>query len=188
MPGYKSFLIIVGAAPCVQDDLAAIQGHNRFDFMLIGAAAQVAPHIKQLAYHVSHENDFPETRAVRKAARLNTDYTTWSNRPHEGITNFCPELTPPTCAYECRPRFGSKDPRNHHHYSGTSALLGLKIGLRLDYRKIVLAGVPIDSGHYAHFQVGWNWVGDLLRRCPVRSMSGFTMELLGNYTEEWLNG
>jgi len=183
----KRYLIIAGAAPCVIDDLGAIPDQGRFDCMLIGAHSPAETRIALLSHHVSHENDFPDTAKARRAAGLNTDYITWSNRPHPGVQRCCPDLTPPTCAYECRPRFGAKDPRNHHHYSGTSAMLGLKIGLRLGYERIILAGVPIDSGHYAHFQVGWQWIADLLSYCPVRSMSGFTAELLGRYTEEWLN-
>ena len=66
-------------------------------------------------------------------------------------------------------------------------MLALKVGLRLGYRKIILAGVAINEGHYAHFQVGWKWIVDLLKCCPVRSMGGFTADLLGMPTEGWLN-
>ena len=182
-------LLIVGSAPCVLDDLAALPGHDRFDFMLIGAGSPATLNIQHLSHHVSHENDFGAINERRGYNGLNTNYATFSNRPHPypGLQVW-PELTPPTCAYDCNPRFASDDPRNLHHYSGSSAMLGLKVGLRLGYRKIILAGVPINEGHYAAFQVGWRLNADLLRRCPVRSMSGFTRELLGEYTEEWLNG
>lgn len=183
----KDYLIIAGSAPCVLEDLAAVQDHSRFDFMLVGANSPATLNIPVLAYHVSHEDDFAAIRERRTTNGLNGHYRTFSNRPHAGIAHCLPELTPPTCAYECKPRFPSKDPRNLHHFSGSSAMLGLKVGLRLGYRKIVLTGVPMDAGHYAHFQVGWRWIADLLKCCPVRSMSGFTRELLGGYSEAWLN-
>ncbi|MCK9362135.1 MAG: hypothetical protein M0P74_00810 [Syntrophales bacterium] len=187
MSQVKRFLIIAGAAPCVLEDLEKISSRERFDFMLIGAGSPAAETIPVLKCHVSHENDFPAIRELRKLRGLNTDYLAISNNVYEGVDCVYPEFTPPTCARECRPRLGSRDPRNHHHYSGSSAMLGLKVALRLGYRKIVLAGVPIDEGRYAAFQVGWCWIADLLRCCPVRSMSGFTRELLGPYTEDWLN-
>ncbi len=181
-------LIIIGSAPCVLIDLSAIPDHARFDFMLIGSGSPATLNIRHLAYHASHENDFDAIRKRRKSNGLNIDFETFSNNPHPGVDHVFPELTAPVCPKDCRPpKFGPKDPRNHHHYSGSSALLGVKIALRLGYRKIILAGVPLNEGHYAHFQIGWTWIADLLKCCPVRSMSGFTRELLGAPTEEWLN-
>jgi hypothetical protein len=156
--------------------------------MLIGSGSPATLNIRHLAYHASHENDFDAIRKRRKSNGLNIDFETFSNNPHPGVDHVFPELTAPVCPKDCRPpKFGPKDPRNHHHYSGSSALLGVKIALRLGYRKIILAGVPLNEGHYAHFQIGWTWIADLLKCCPVRSMSGFTRELLGAPTEEWLN-
>jgi hypothetical protein len=183
----KKWLVITGSAPCVLDDLASIPDRARFDFMLIGAGSPATLNIRNLAYHVSHENDFAAIRERRGSNGLNTDYETFSNRQHPGVDHVLADLTPPTCSPGCQPRLGSNDPRNHHHYSGSSAMLGLKIALRLGYKKIILAGVPLNKGQYFNFQVGWRWIADLLRCCPVRSMSGFTMEILGKYTEEWLN-
>ncbi len=184
----KDILVICGGAPCVMEDAAEIvRLSGSPDYMLIGSNSPAERQIAVINHHVSHENDFPATRGIRESLGLNTDYESWSNRPHAGVDHCLEELTGPTCAYECNPRFGSFDPRNHHHYSGSSAMLGLKVGLRLGYRKIVLAGVTINEGHYANFQVGWRWVADLLKCCPVRSISGFTAELLGSPTKEWVN-
>lgn len=180
-------LVIAGSAPCVIDDLALIPSHERFDFMLAGADSPAALTIGSLFYHVSHEDDFAAIKAHRANAGLNTDYLTFSNRAHAGVDHVFPELTPPTCSFKCKPRLGSFDPENLHHYSGSSSLLAVKVGLRLGYQKIILAGVPINEGRYANFQVGWVWIADLLACCPVRAMSGFTRELLGAYTEDWLH-
>lgn len=180
-------LIICGSAPSVMDDIARVPGSVRFDYMLVGCQSPAEIRIPLVAHHVSHENDFHKTKALRKSLALNIDYATWSNRPHPGVSHCLPELTPPTCAMECDPRFVSDDPRNLHHYSGSSAMLALKVALRIGYRKIILAGVALNDGHYAAFQVGWTWIAELLKCCPVRSMSGFPAELLGQPTEEWIS-
>ncbi len=181
------FLIIAGSAPCVNADLAAIPEHNRFDFMLIGCNSPAILNIRRLDYHVSHEDDFAPVRERRLLNGLNVYYKAISNQHHPTVDVCYPDMTGPTC-YQCRPRPMSNDPANLHYYSGSSAMLGLKVGLRLGYQKIILAGVPLNEDRYAHFQVGWRWIADLLKCCPVRSMSGYTRELLGAYTEEWLNG
>jgi len=76
---------------------------------------------------------------------------------------------------------------------GSSALLGVIAGIREGYKKIVLCGCPMEGanpGHpgadYSMFQGKWTESVSLLCNY-VRSMSGFTMKLLGAPTEEWLN-
>ncbi|MDZ4241924.1 MAG: hypothetical protein U1D99_03765, partial [Candidatus Omnitrophota bacterium] len=181
-------LVIAGAAPCAQDDIARISDWRAdFDFMTIGRGGICGETLPRLSCHVSHENDFSTLKEKRQARGLNTNYLTFSNNSFPEVDNVVADIRPPTCSFDCNPRLPSKDPRNMHHYSGSSAMLGLKVGLRLNYKKIILAGVTLDVGHYTAFQVGWSWIADLLRYCPVRAMSGYTMELLGYPTEEWIN-
>jgi hypothetical protein len=88
-------------------------------------------------------------------------------------------------------------------WDGTSANLGLKIGVSVGYLKIVLAGCPMDDSgnwyspilkendikrgknHKGHL---WKWTEIATR--PVsrlsRSMSGETAKLLGEPTTSWL--
>lgn len=88
-------------------------------------------------------------------------------------------------------------------WNGTTANLGVKIGIALGYLKIVLAGCPMDKtgnwysnslpeqdikrykDHTAHL---WKWTEIASRPIGrfVRSMSGNTAELLGEPTKEWL--
>ena len=184
----NNFLIILGGAPKAMGDLAGIADHDRFDFMLVGAGSAPTILIPRLSYHVSHENDFNAVIEARSRAGLNVDYATYSNNVYKLVQNHVPEMTGPTCARDCNPRYRGDDARNLHHFSGSSAMLGLKVGLRLGYQKIVMAGTPMDEDHYTAFQRGWDWISDLLKRCPVRGMSGHPEKLLGRYTEEWLNG
>lgn len=88
-------------------------------------------------------------------------------------------------------------------WNGTSANLAFKIGLALDYTRIVLAGCPMDdSGNWYkklvpendvkarkdHRPHLWKWMELACRPIGkfVRSMSGNTADLLGRPSREWL--
>jgi len=74
---------------------------------------------------------------------------------------------------------------------GSSALMGVMAGLRIGYKKIVLCGCPMEGANpnhpgadYSMFQS--KWVEKREELFNVRSMSGFTADLLGEPTREWL--
>jgi hypothetical protein len=74
---------------------------------------------------------------------------------------------------------------------GSSALLGCLAGIRRGYEKIVLIGCPMQGANpnhpgadYSMFQA--KWIEEKGQLSKVRSMSGFTMELLGEPTKEWM--
>lgn len=83
-------------------------------------------------------------------------------------------------------------------WSGSSGLLAVKVALEHGFDRIVVAGVPLTScdAHFyskhkswdaaGHFQRGWRRNLNAIAPC-VRSMSGWTKDLLGAPTEEWLN-
>jgi hypothetical protein len=88
-------------------------------------------------------------------------------------------------------------------WHGTSANLAFKIGLSLDYTRIVLAGCPMDnSGNWYkpllpdndikvkkdHRIHQWKWMEVACRPVGrfIRSLSGNTKDLLGYPTREWL--
>jgi hypothetical protein len=90
-------------------------------------------------------------------------------------------------------------------WSGTTLNLGIKVGLALDYLRLVLAGCPMDnSGHWYdrflkkndnklkndHRHHLWFWTEMATRPSGrfIRSMSGNTGDLLGVPTIEWLEG
>ena len=86
--------------------------------------------------------------------------------------------------------------RTTSDWGGSSGLMAVKVLLQEGFDKIVLAGVPMErtAGHVAKpgewpqaraYQKAWK------RRVPeiawaTRSMSGFTRDILGEPTEEWL--
>ena len=104
--------------------------------------------------------------------------------------------------------FGRYDERgdviewNKPNGNGSSGLYAVLLALELGYERLVLCGVPLQGQErydykedpstvitaqtdYKHYHTGWNMHRDLLRG-KVRSMSGWTRELLGAPTEEWL--
>jgi hypothetical protein len=83
-------------------------------------------------------------------------------------------------------------------WAGSSGLFAVKVGLIEGFERIVLAGVPMQAarGHIedaapwtdcSSFTSGWHIQRKLLGLF-VRSMSGWTAELLGKPTRAWLAG
>ncbi len=169
----KRVLILVGAAPCVADDLARLpvilQG---VDYMAIGLDAANKLN-KQFKCVVSYEPfDLPQFFDRRAKMGFPGKIPTYSQEPYKDYVDYVyPEL-----------QFTGPDQLG---YSGSSSLLGVKIGFKLGYQKMILCGCPLDAEQYRKFQTGWLFVRDLIAD-RVRSMSGWTRELLGSPTEEWL--
>jgi hypothetical protein len=74
--------------------------------------------------------------------------------------------------------------------TGSSALLGVLAGIRMGYEKIIVCGCPLIGSNdkaydYAKFQPGWTAKLNEIKGV-TRSMSGWTRELLGAPTKEWL--
>ena len=87
---------------------------------------------------------------------------------------------------------------NHvEQWNGSSGLLMVTVALTLGFQKIILAGIPLDrkQAHYdnkalwndaSKYRTGW------IKRKPqmldkVKSFSGWTRDLLGEPTKEWLS-
>ena len=83
-------------------------------------------------------------------------------------------------------------------WGGSSGLLCVQVGLELECTHIVLAGIPMHQNacHYddkrkwreaRQYWPGWErHRPDMIDR--VRSVSGWTLQLLGPPTKEWLDG
>jgi hypothetical protein len=70
--------------------------------------------------------------------------------------------------------------------SGSSAMLGVRAGIELGYKKIIICGCPLNEKSYQKFQRGWTANLDAIKEY-TRSMSGWTKELLGVPSESWLS-
>jgi hypothetical protein len=183
----NKLLIIVGSAPCVQEDIAvalASRHASRFtlheiDFMLIGLDSVDKCLWPAKYFATYHPVDIIPAKERRAKAGGNTDWIVISQVANNGL------LEPKTIIYDVDmviPLIGR---------SGSSALLGIHAGIREGYLKIIVCGCPLtgknDKGQsYSVFQKGWMAKHEEIKD-NVRSMSGWTRELLGAPTEEWLS-
>ena len=145
-------------------------------FMLIGLDA-VEKYLGHADYFATyHTSDIEPAFERRKAAGGNTDYMIIAHQQHiEKPTGR--ELV--DLIIPCEPP------------SGSSALLGVLAGIKLGYQKIIVCGCPLIGRNdkqydYANFQKGWTAKLAMIKE-KTRSMSGWTQELLGAPTEEWIN-
>lgn len=179
-------MIILGTAPCLEEDLenfraidarafSEANGENHYDYLAVGLDCAdrylgriehaVSYHPKEFKPFIKNNVVMPGFHARRQAAGGNMDYQTHS---HGG-----PELGHRIWPY--------------HTPSGSSAMLGVEVGMGLGYEKIIVAGSPLTDKGYVRFQTGWTARLDKIKD-KVRAMSGFPRELLGAPDEEWLNG
>jgi hypothetical protein len=86
-------------------------------------------------------------------------------------------------------------------WHGSTSLFAALIGHEMGYKKIVLAGCPLDSKGHWYFpdeNYGPKWQTETYqvwfeyaltdKATNVRSMSGYTAQIIGKPTEDWLNG
>ena len=167
----KRKLIVMGSAPCLENDLVSLQliiGNEgdlalRCDFLAVGLNC-ADRYLGRIEHAVSyHPKEFGEFRERREKAGGNLDYATHTH---------------------CRPELGHRV-WPYFTPSGSSAMLGIEVGIGLGYEKIIVAGVMLTDGEYKRFQDGWKVRLDAIKN-QVRAMNGFPRELLGAPTEEWL--
>lgn len=73
---------------------------------------------------------------------------------------------------------------NFRKNDGGSAMFGIRVGLCLGFKKIILCGVSLE-GDYAHYQEQFDRNMDIMV-CKVKSMGGYTEKILGRPNKEWL--
>lgn len=176
MGKYSGSLVICASGRCVWDDLEALGLHIRQGSWSVMAVNDVVMHIPLRVDH-AYSND-----------HISLDYWVQARRPrykrdyHENIIKHTCKSGMSTQIIWPLPGYG------------TSSLNAVFCGLCLGYDRIVLCGCPLDdSGHY--FDPPWvstrfakeghrdNWKTSKQRIFDgkVRSMSGFTRDLLGSH-------
>lgn len=165
--GIKRPLIVFGSAPCTAEDLARIQNHGRFDHMAVGMDAMAWDGIPDFVA-TNHPEDIPEIRR-----RFGNGPRIIGPEAHHGV-----DIVEPYSPQRER--------------SGSSAITGVLAGIRMGYERIILCGIPLtgnapEGNPYEAFRLGWEDKKDeLVGR--VKSMSGWTRNLLGSPPEQWLKG
>jgi len=174
MNSKNEIIIITGSAPNTLKDMTAchdIIGDRPRLYMAIGldAVDKYALPIRYMA--TFHPVEIPAIHNRRAAINGNLDYEIISHESREDVNHCIGDWWKP---------------------SGSSALLGVQAALLLGYNRIILCGCPLtgkneQNGSYENFRNGWiPRVREIDGR--VRSMSGWTKELLGAPTQEWLDG
>jgi len=181
----KDVLLILGDGANVLQDVESwyglAQGIVSYDTMCVNYSALICPH--KYEHYAAGDAHQPDMQRVAKSIPKEVLKHAWN----PGCTGF-------DIRWIKNGRGG---------WSGTSTNLAFKIGLALDYTRIVLAGCPMDkSGNWYrplipdndikknkdHSRHLWKWMEISIR--PVgrflRSMSGNTADLLGKPTREWL--
>lgn len=180
-------LLIVGDASGVLKDLAAwyeiAEGVVDYDTMCLNYAPLVMPEGHRIDHFAAGDAHYPDMQKVASQVPKGTLRHAWNR----SCKNF--DI--------CWLRNGRGG------WNGTSANLAIKIGLALDYTRLVLAGCPMDeSGNWYRPQLKdndvkkekdhrhhlWKWCEIATRPIGrfIRSMSGNTADLFGRPTRQWL--
>ena len=112
--------------------------------------------------------------AVRKKAGLSPPLEVWSHRKHGAVTHD-------TASAE---------------WKGSSGLFAVQVARRKGFRKVIGCGVPmtVEGGHFERrqkwqsaiaFRQGWLTCRNEITP-DFRSMSGWTADIFGRPTQEWL--
>lgn len=169
----KDRAIVMGIAPCLEEDLSKVANHELYDFMGIGldCSDRVLFDVQHFATY--HTNEFTELKERRKRAGGNIDYVTHSHQ--KPADRIWPLVAPSP-------------------YSGSSSFLGTQALVGMGYTKIILCGCPMQGPNqtgkkerYDNFFKGWEKYAISMFGNKVKSMSGKTMQLLGYPSKEWLS-
>lgn len=169
----QKLLIIMGSHPnAASEVLAMLHDYPDADLMAIGldAVDRLTLPIKYVATY--HSAELERIRNIRESVGGNLDYIVISQREYPGVHVVIQNWWKP---------------------SGSSSLLGVQAAIsNFDYKKIVLCGCPLEGVNsekqeYANYRAGWEKHFDKISN-HVRSVSGWTKELLGAPSEEWLHG
>lgn len=192
--GGAGLALIVGSADGVWQEIAAAQAFTRFDAVIAVNDMVIFWPGKLDAAVTLHPERMPEWLEHRAARRnsppaklvTHAGWPDWFD-----VLGIAKELPVPFNIIS-NEMFGGQTS------SGSSGLFAVKVALQdLGFAKVVLCGMPmtIGAGHFrtpnqpwpsAHrFRVGWEEAFPSLED-RVRSMSGWTADLLGRPDEAWL--
>jgi hypothetical protein len=170
--------LCLGGARSVWADLAAARDLTRNTSTLVVACNFAGIHYdgRLDAYCTLHPERFRPWREERAAGGLNTDYRAIVHAPHRQVPDA--EIVP-------------------HGWYGSSGLYMAQVALQhMGARGAILCGVPMEAegmhihwpgewGHTARYRAGFE--AAKAEGANIRSMSGWTAQLLGRPDEAWLS-
>lgn len=177
-------LIIVGSGAGVWEELAEAQ-------KMMPAHHIMAVNFAMFGLETLNRNHMDRTQGqpyVQHWVSLVPEYFAFKPRHGSGTTTHC------------------RKPGPHIDYvhedlmsqGGSGGEWAIHIALKLGYKKIILVGIPIDHRgrfydapgsiqYYGNGAARSIWIKNKELFKDVRSMSGWTAELLGKPTVEWIN-
>jgi len=173
----KPVVLIMGDGACLSDDLK--------DYYSFLEPADVFAVNKSINFYgrCKHWGTADGEEAIHQAIQLKLQ--------HPKL--ICHTLEPEIQGFDV---FWKPDNMDAINWRGSSALFAAEACLGMGYKKIVLAGVPMDNnGHwYDPFVKGPLWTEEAYMKWemfaksdpPVKSMSGWTNKLFGRPTKKWL--
>jgi len=178
--------LVVGCADSVWDEVEAAQKLASFDAFYVVKMAGI--HWDQGYFHwvTLHPEYMARYRADRAKIGLPDSFEIVAPDINEVGTHW---------QHPCDRRVSYRWPNMTS--SGSSGLFAVKIALEDGHDRIVLAGVPMERGanHFARgkawtqrdcFTDAWTQMASKIRP-SVRSLSGWTRQLLGAPDTEWLS-
>lgn len=183
--------LVVGSAACVWKDLVNAHGLGHFDAVAVTNAMGCEyedPIDYWVTLHPEKMLDWQRKRAERGFPRAKLVVS----------NDFLPGAREQGVAYPHLDRRADYRFFSDQTSSGSSGLFAVKVLVDEGFERIVLAGVPMQAieRHFDSpdpwnerdvFAKAWTQVLPLIKGA-VRSMSGWTQELLGSPTAEWLRG
>lgn len=162
--------IVLGGAETVWEDFAALG----MDGCVFAVNAAIPAHTGRIEHACTlHAENLGRWCRDRERAGRNMDFDRWTHKAKTG----------------CGPVNVRSD------WGGSSGLFAVKIARELGFERIVLCGVPMDArlhfdrpGEWPdchHYRRHWLRMKDEISPF-VRSMSGWTRELLGSPDDAWL--
>ena len=180
----RDVLLIVGDAWNVIDDYKKyLETGVPCDLMCINYSPLIIPENWPINHYIAGDSHTKEMQKMSKSLPETTLKHCWNAESRH---------------FDVRWARNSSKPWN-----GTTANLGIKIGIALGYMKIVLAGCPMDNqGNWyskilkkndvkrnkSHTPHLWKWTEIASRPIGrfIRSYSGNTKDLFGEPTQQWL--
>lgn len=185
--GDRLILLIIGDGSNVLEDLGKwyelAEGKIEYDTMCLNYSPMIMPKNHVIDHFAAGDAHMPDMQDMAAKMNGHTVRHAWN----------------PGCKH-----FHVRWVRNGRGgWNGTSANLAIKIGLALDYTRMVLAGCPMDdSGNWYspivseydvkkskdHRHHLWKWCEIATRPIGrfIRSMSGNTADLFGQPNRAWL--
>lgn len=168
--------LCLGAADCLWDDVAAsgdILGDDWWDIVVACNRAGV-----DWPGHLDHWVSLHPEKLLAlwvPEREGNDDYVTWSD-PNRGERGPAPT------------------DRHLDNWGGSSGLFAVQVAAEVGADRVVACGMPLDRSPHYHGRAEWDaadafrpaWERRIDEMADVRSMSGWTAELVGRPDADWI--